>query len=52
MEIGQKMKELREARSLNLKQLAELVECTPSLISQLERGKAENNHPSGPTSQT
>ena len=41
MEIGQKMKELREARRLNLKQLAELVECTPSLISQLERGKAD-----------
>jgi transcriptional regulator with XRE-family HTH domain len=41
MEIGQKMKELREARKLNVKQLAELVECTPSLISQLERGKAD-----------
>ncbi len=26
---------------MNLKQLAELVECTPSLISQLERGKTD-----------
>lgn len=41
MEIGLKLKELREARGLNTKQLAELAECTPSLISQLERGKAD-----------
>ncbi len=33
------MKDLRELRKLNLKQLAELVECTPSLISQIERAK-------------
>ena len=41
MDIGLKMKELRELRKLNLKQLAELVECTPSLLSQIERGKAD-----------
>jgi transcriptional regulator with XRE-family HTH domain len=41
MEIGKKMKELRESRNLNIKQLSELVECTSSLISQLERGKAD-----------
>lgn len=41
MDIGVKMREMREAKKLNVKQLAELVECTPSLISQLERGKAD-----------
>ena len=41
MEIGKKMKELRESRNLNIKQLSELVECTSSLISQLERGKTD-----------
>ena len=41
MEIGKKIKELRESRNLNIKQLSELVKCTSSLISQLERGKAD-----------
>ncbi|HOD75721.1 MAG TPA: helix-turn-helix transcriptional regulator, partial [Syntrophorhabdaceae bacterium] len=41
MDIGKKIREFRDAKSLNIKQLAELVECTPSLISQLERGKAD-----------
>ncbi len=39
MDIGDKIKELRERKALTMKQLAGLVECTPSLISQLERGK-------------
>jgi len=41
MDIGKKIKEFREEKNLNIKQLAEIVECTPSLISQLERGKAD-----------
>ena len=41
MDIGKKIKKFREDKTLNIKQLAELVECTPSLISQLERGKAD-----------
>jgi transcriptional regulator with XRE-family HTH domain len=41
MDIGFKIKELRGSKKLNIKQLAEVVECTPSLISQLERGKAD-----------
>ena len=40
-EIGRKIKELRENRNLNIKQLSEMVECSSSLISQLERGKAD-----------
>jgi transcriptional regulator with XRE-family HTH domain len=41
MDIGGKIKELREKRELTMKRLAELVQCTPSLISQLEKGKAD-----------
>lgn len=41
MDIGGKIKTQRDARGMTMKQLAELVECTPSLISQLERGKAD-----------
>lgn len=41
MEIGEKVRQLRTTRNLNIKQLADLVECTPSLISQLERGKTD-----------
>ncbi len=41
MDIGGKMRELREKRGFTIKRLAEIVECTPSLISQLERGKAD-----------
>ena len=39
--IGKKIRELREGKGLTLKQLAGLVECTPSLISQLERDKTD-----------
>jgi transcriptional regulator with XRE-family HTH domain len=41
MNIGKKIKELREERNLNIKQLSGLAECTPSLISQLEREKTD-----------
>ncbi|HPP07160.1 MAG TPA: XRE family transcriptional regulator, partial [Syntrophorhabdaceae bacterium] len=41
MDIGNKIKELRISKNLTIKQLAELVDCTPSLISQLERGKTD-----------
>jgi len=41
MDIGIKIRELRHARNLNIKQLSDIVECTPSLISQLERGKTD-----------
>jgi transcriptional regulator with XRE-family HTH domain len=41
MEIGKKIRELREKKAYTMKQLAQLVECTPSLISQLERAKAD-----------
>ena len=41
IDIGKKIRELREAKGLNIKQLSVAVECTPSLISQFERGKAD-----------
>ncbi len=41
MNLGKKIKELREKKSLTMKRLSELVQCTPSLISQLEKGKAD-----------
>ena len=41
MELGQKIRQLRIRQNLNVKQLSELVECTPSLISQLERSKTD-----------
>jgi transcriptional regulator with XRE-family HTH domain len=41
MDIGGKIKELREKKTLTMKQLAGLVDCTPSLISQLESGKTD-----------
>jgi transcriptional regulator with XRE-family HTH domain len=41
MEIGSRIKERRLQRKLNMKQLADRVECTASLISQLERGKTD-----------
>jgi transcriptional regulator with XRE-family HTH domain len=41
VDIGGKIKELREKKALTMKQLAGLVDCTPSLISQLERGKTD-----------
>lgn len=40
-DIGRKIRELRGERGFTIKHLADLVECTPSLISQLERGKAD-----------
>lgn len=39
--IGKKIRELREGKGFTLKQLAELVECTSSFISQLERDKTD-----------
>lgn len=41
MDIGKKIRECRLQRNLNIRQLSELVECTTSLISQVERGKAD-----------
>lgn len=41
MDIGSKIRKLRIEKTLNIKKLAEIVECTPSLISQVERGKAD-----------
>jgi transcriptional regulator with XRE-family HTH domain len=41
MDIGQKVRQLRTEKNLNIRELAERVECTPSLISQLERGKTD-----------
>jgi transcriptional regulator with XRE-family HTH domain len=41
MEIGKKIREHRLLRNLNIKQLAERIECTASLISQIERGKSD-----------
>jgi len=41
MEIGKKIREYRLQRNLNIKQLAERIECTASLISQIERGKTD-----------
>jgi transcriptional regulator with XRE-family HTH domain len=41
VEIGEKVRQLRIAKNLKIRQLSELVECTPSLISQLERGKTD-----------
>ncbi len=38
-EIGQKIRALRKERGLTLKQLAALANCSPSFISQVERGK-------------
>jgi len=41
VDIGGKIRQIRTEKNLTIKQLAELVACTPSLISQLERGKAD-----------
>ena len=41
MDIVKKIRKLREGRGMTLKQLSDLVECTPSLISQVERNKAD-----------
>jgi len=39
-EIGQKIRALRKERGLTIKDLAQAVRCSPSFISQVERGKA------------
>lgn len=41
MEIGKKLKELRESKGLTLRELAMRAGCTPSFLSQIERGKTE-----------
>jgi transcriptional regulator with XRE-family HTH domain len=38
-ELGSKIKKLREERGLTLRQLAKAVDCSPSFLSQVERGK-------------
>lgn len=38
-EIGQKIRTLRKERGLTLRQLAKAARCSPSFISQVERGK-------------
>ncbi|MGI2328223.1 helix-turn-helix domain-containing protein [Planococcus sp. YIM B11945] len=40
MEFGMKIRALREEKDMTIKQLAEMVECTSSFISQIERGMA------------
>lgn len=40
MEFGMKIRSLREEKNMTIKQLAEMVECTSSFISQIERGMA------------
>jgi len=40
MDIGGKIRELREKNGLSVKEFASLVPCTPSFISQIERGKS------------
>jgi transcriptional regulator with XRE-family HTH domain len=35
------MRDMRETRDLTIKELSRMVECSPSLISQLERGKTD-----------
>jgi transcriptional regulator with XRE-family HTH domain len=41
MDIGSKLKELREERNMTIKQLAEKSGCTTSMISQIEHGKSD-----------
>ncbi len=41
MDIGSKLKELREEKNLTVKQLAERSGCTTSMISQIEHGKSD-----------
>ncbi|WP_312113195.1 cupin domain-containing protein [Brevibacillus reuszeri] len=38
--VGQKIQEYRKKKALNIRQLADLVVVTPSLLSQIERGLA------------
>lgn len=38
--LGQRVRALREARQLSLRELARRIEVSPSFVSQLERGKA------------
>ena len=39
MNVGMRIRELRQARGLTLKAVADYAKVTPSLVSQLERGK-------------
>jgi transcriptional regulator with XRE-family HTH domain len=39
--IGSRLRQLRKARSLSLKQVAALVGCTPSYLSMVENGKLD-----------
>ena len=39
LEIGRRLRELRGARGLSLRQLARLIGASPSLLSQIENGK-------------
>lgn len=41
MDIGAKIRELREGKNLRIKDLASMISCSCSMISQLERGKAD-----------
>lgn len=41
MEIGPRIRRFRENKNLKIKDLASMVSCSSSLISQLERGKAD-----------
>lgn len=38
--IGKKVKELREYKELSMRELAKMAEITPSMLSQIERGLA------------
>lgn len=38
-DIGRRLRELRAARGLSLRQLAKLIDASPSLLSQIENGK-------------
>jgi transcriptional regulator with XRE-family HTH domain len=40
LEFGKKIRRLREDQQMTVRQLAQLVECTPSFISQIERDMA------------
>lgn len=40
IDLGNKMAKYRKARNLNIRQLSEITELTPSMLSQIERGIA------------
>ncbi len=41
IEIGKKLRELRESKGLTLRELSNRAKCTSSLLSQIENGKTE-----------